>query len=108
MNGIYVLKSGTDFREFSEVTLDFRENGDIDVTINKVEVNSSIPEDPAVKDVVQKFESKYINRVHTQYGIPRKWNFLFDFKVMNSMKFRVAVWKIMDFVGFVEDFFGRC
>ena len=37
-----------------------------------------------------------------KYGIQ-----LAIFKVMNSMKFRVAVWKSMDFGEFCRDFFGR-
>ena len=37
-----------------------------------------------------------------KYGIQ-----LTDFKVMNSMKFRVAVWKSMDFGEFYGDFLGR-
>ena len=54
VNGRWVLKSGTDFRNFSQITLDF--SGDeVGVQIEEVLVDSSLPEDPDVKAVVTKY-----------------------------------------------------
>ena len=53
---------------------------------------------------IKTWEENY-NRVRTQYGIPGKvWN-LSAFKVMNSMKFSVAVWKKYGFWGVLWIFF---
>ena len=51
------MKSGTDFREFSEITISFSE-GPVQVCIDRVEVQSSMLEDVKVKDLVGKFQRK--------------------------------------------------
>ena len=53
VNGKWVLKSGTDFREMSRLTLTFDADKKADVKIEKVVIDSSIEEDPAIKEVVQ-------------------------------------------------------
>ena len=54
VKGKWVIKSGTDFREYSEirVTLGGKADG---VTIKKHIVDSSVAEDPDVKAVVSKY-----------------------------------------------------
>ena len=59
VNGIYIVKSGTDFREFSEITLSFTDDH-VDVSIDRVEVNCSTAEDPVIKDLVGKFQRKFV------------------------------------------------
>ena len=55
INGKYVIKSGTDFRNFSEVTLTFLDDGRFDVNVKEVVVDSSYPEDPEVKSIVDRY-----------------------------------------------------
>ena len=47
VNGKYILKSGTDFRQFSKVTLDFS-GPQLQVEIEAVEVTSAYSPDPAL------------------------------------------------------------
>lgn len=55
INGVQVLKSGTDFREFSLITVSFNSNNTFSLNIQKIEITSDIPEDPEVKATVDKF-----------------------------------------------------
>ena len=57
INGKYVIKSGTDFRELSKITLQFSEDK-VDVDVQKIVIDSSIEEDPDTKVVVQKYTGK--------------------------------------------------
>jgi len=54
VNGTYILKSGTDFRQFSKVTLDFKENP-INVTIEAVDVTKSYDPDGELDAVLEKY-----------------------------------------------------
>ena len=47
VNGKYILKSGTDFRQFSKVTLDFS-RPQLQVEIEAVDVTSAYSPDPAL------------------------------------------------------------
>ncbi|KAK6186162.1 hypothetical protein SNE40_008256 [Patella caerulea] len=51
INGKYVVKSGTDFRNLSHISL-VKENGNWNIDIKRVDLDSSIPEDDLIKDMV--------------------------------------------------------
>ncbi|KAM7283544.1 putative 5' nucleotidase [Ixodes scapularis] len=55
VNGKYIVKSGTDFRQFSHITLSFTTSG---VTVNIVEVNvtSAFEEDKELKELLSKYK----------------------------------------------------
>ncbi|KAG0415675.1 hypothetical protein HPB47_007158 [Ixodes persulcatus] len=55
VNGKYIVKSGTDFRQFSHITLSFTTSG---VTVNIVEVNvtSAFEEDKELKELLLKYK----------------------------------------------------
>lgn len=58
INGKYVIKSGTDFRQFSKITINFEKtvaNGSQEVTIEEINVTSQIPEDPKLKESLEKY-----------------------------------------------------
>jgi len=55
VNGKYIVKSGTDFRNFGKIVLTFDERGKISVDVEKVDVVSSIPEDAYIKDIVSQY-----------------------------------------------------
>lgn len=55
MNGKYVLKSGTDFRNISKITVQWSGSA-LDIKVDRVDLDSSVPEDPDVKkDVTRLF-----------------------------------------------------
>ena len=61
VNGKYVLKSGTDFRNCSKLT--FLRNGvGWTVDIERVDLTSDFPEDPELKDVVGKMLGVFLCR----------------------------------------------
>ena len=56
VNGKHVIKSGTDFRYIGQLTLTFDdENDKVTVDVEKITITQDIPEDPAVKAIVEKF-----------------------------------------------------
>ena len=55
MNGKWVLKSGTDFRQMSKVAVTFGVDGKTGVDIQLIEMNKADPEDEEVKAVVQDY-----------------------------------------------------
>jgi len=55
INGVQVVKSGTDFREFSCITLSFTSDNKFCLDVQRIEITSDIPEDPTVKLTVDKF-----------------------------------------------------
>ncbi|KAJ8975213.1 hypothetical protein NQ317_000211 [Molorchus minor] len=59
VNGKYIIKSGTDFRQFSKVTINFdrTENAAPEVTIEEINVTSQFQEDPKLKEKLGKFTS---------------------------------------------------
>ena len=69
INGVNVIKSGTDFREFSIITVTFFDNNhnssssgnnSFSIDVERVEVTSDIPEDTEVKSTVDKYVGKLI------------------------------------------------
>lgn len=67
INGTCILKSGTDFRQFSRVTIDKNRNeaGKIGVIVEKIDVTSDFKEDPDLKEELSHYsamiESKMTN-----------------------------------------------
>lgn len=57
VNGKVILKSGTDFREFSELTLT-QESKEVNVDIKKVVVDSSFEPDADLKEALIEFEGE--------------------------------------------------
>ncbi|KAF7278511.1 mannosylglucosyl-3-phosphoglycerate phosphatase isoform X2 [Rhynchophorus ferrugineus] len=59
VNGKYIVKSGTDFRQFSKITINFegraRNGMKPEVTIEEVNVTSQYQEDPKLKEKLEKY-----------------------------------------------------
>ena len=58
INGKYVIKSGTDFRQMCQVTLNFDLDGKVTVATEEVTVDTSIPPNPKVQDIVHSYISE--------------------------------------------------
>ena len=58
MNGTYILKSGTDFRQFSTITLDFSQEL-LQVDIESVDVTSEYEPDNELSSLLEQFTGKY-------------------------------------------------
>merc|ERR1719499_670572 len=56
VNGTFILKSGTDFRQFSKVTLDFNESP-VSVNIEAVDVTKSYEPNVELDAVLEKYTS---------------------------------------------------
>lgn len=65
INNINVIKSGTDFRQFSRITMKKSNPSDLEVDIEKVEVTSSFAEDSALKEELK----KYSEMIESKMGI---------------------------------------
>ena len=61
INDVYVIKSGTDFREFSCITVNFNKDSSFTIDVQKIEITSDIPEDPEVKSTVDKYVGEFKN-----------------------------------------------
>ncbi|KAB0805200.1 hypothetical protein PPYR_02170 [Photinus pyralis] len=57
VNGKHIIKSGTDFRQFSKITISFISNGSPDVSVEEINVTSAFSEDPKVKEKLEKYTS---------------------------------------------------
>ena len=55
INGVQVVKSGTDFRELSCITVSFNDDNTFSLDVKRIEITSDITEDPEVKLTVDKF-----------------------------------------------------
>ena len=55
INGVQVIKSGTDFRELSCITVSFNDDNTFGLDVQRIEITSDIQEDPEVKLTVDKF-----------------------------------------------------
>lgn len=62
VNGRYIVKSGTDFRQFSKITVNFDKsapaNSTPEVTIEEFNVTSQIQEDQQLKEKLEKYTSR--------------------------------------------------
>ena len=59
VNGTYILKSGSDFRQFSTISLDFRESP-VGVEIDCVEVNKEVQPDTELVKCLEQFTGREI------------------------------------------------
>ncbi|XP_019868565.2 mannosylglucosyl-3-phosphoglycerate phosphatase isoform X1 [Aethina tumida] len=57
VNEKYVIKSGTDFRQFSKIVINFEKPGIPEVLIEEVNVTSQFPEDVKLKEKLEKYTS---------------------------------------------------
>lgn len=59
VNGINVIKSGTDFRQFSKITIgkDRNSDGKLQIDVEQIDVTSKYAEDKALKDELLKYSS---------------------------------------------------
>ncbi|KAJ6649497.1 Trifunctional nucleotide phosphoesterase protein YfkN [Pseudolycoriella hygida] len=59
VNGINVIKSGTDFRQFSKITInkDRNSEGKLDLSVEQIDVTSKYAEDKALKDELLQYSS---------------------------------------------------
>ena len=60
INDVHVIKSGTDFREFSCITVNFNNNNSFTIDVQRIEITSDIPEDPQVKSTVDEYVGEII------------------------------------------------
>lgn len=60
VNNKYIVKSGTDFRQFSKVTVNFDRinTGSPEVTVEEINVTSALDEDPKLKEKLEKYLGK--------------------------------------------------
>lgn len=59
VNGKHIIKSGTDFRQFSKITVNFEKivNSTPDLTVEEINVTSQYIEDPKLKEKLDKYTS---------------------------------------------------
>lgn len=69
-NGIHVIKSGTDFRQFGLVTVDTNRNADgkVNATFKAINVTSEYVEDQDLKDILQKYTGTIEERMSETLG----------------------------------------
>lgn len=61
VNNKYIVKSGTDFRQFSKITIQFDplpDNGRAQINIEEIQVTSEYEEDSKLKEKLEKYTSK--------------------------------------------------
>ena len=68
INNRMVVKSGTDFRNYTLVTLTFQSDGHVHVDVQESCVDSSIPEDEEVKSVVEEYTKLMGDKMDTVLG----------------------------------------
>lgn len=57
VNGINIIKSGTDFRQFSKITVNFDKANKPDVVVEEINVTSAFVEDVELKEKLDKYTS---------------------------------------------------
>lgn len=69
-NGIHVIKSGTDFRQFGLITVDTNRNADgkVNATFKAINVTSEYVEDEDLKDILQKYSGTIEERMSETLG----------------------------------------
>jgi len=65
--GKYILKSGTDFRQFSKITLDFRHQP-MQVDIEAVDVTSDFAPDPTLEAVLENYSGVVEGKMNEELG----------------------------------------
>lgn len=64
VNGKYIIKSGTDFRQFSKITVNFDKsassNNSPEVSIEEINVTTQIQEDQKLKEKLEKYTCKFV------------------------------------------------
>ncbi|XP_073972229.1 5'-nucleotidase isoform X2 [Rhodnius prolixus] len=55
VNGKYVVKSGTDFHNFSKIYITFENGPNVEVSINEIKVDSSYDEDEQLSEELEKY-----------------------------------------------------
>lgn len=60
VNNKYIVKSGTDFRQFSKITINLDNSSESEVTVEEINVTSEYAEDPKLKEKLDKYTSKQI------------------------------------------------
>lgn len=60
VNGKLIVKSGTDFRQFSKITINFGHPDCPEVAVEEVNVTSSYAEDAKLKEELEGFSSKLV------------------------------------------------
>nr|CAI5831330.1 unnamed protein product [Callosobruchus analis] len=71
VNGKYIIKSGTDFRQFSKITVDFGKcsTDSPEVTVEEMNVTSQIPEDAKLKEVLDKYTTIIESKMDDVLGV---------------------------------------
>ncbi|ESO03811.1 hypothetical protein HELRODRAFT_80178 [Helobdella robusta] len=69
MKDNYILKSGTDFREFSLLTLTFEGSKFKDIEVQKIEVTSNIEEDQVVRNIVEDYSREMAKKLDEVLGV---------------------------------------
>lgn len=59
VNGKYVVKSGTDFHNFSKIYITFENGPNVEVSINEIKVDSSYDEDEQLSEELEKYTGLY-------------------------------------------------
>ncbi|KAJ8710361.1 hypothetical protein PYW07_009727 [Mythimna separata] len=73
INNKYVVKSGTDFRQFSKISINFTEEG-VTVDISEVEVTSAFAEDLVLKEKTDRYSCKYAFGLRSEVGHFRQFS----------------------------------
>lgn len=59
VNGVKIIKSGSDFRELSKININFSDDNNFDIEVEKIEITSDVPEHPELKTIVDQYMGKY-------------------------------------------------
>ncbi|CAH1780293.1 unnamed protein product [Owenia fusiformis] len=68
LNGKYIIKSGTDFRNMSKITLQFIENQIRDIQIEEIVLDSTIEEKIEVKEIVDSYMLVMSSKMEEELG----------------------------------------
>ena len=69
MNGTYILKSGTDFRQFSTITVDFSQEN-LQVDIESVDVTAEYEPDNELSTLLEKYTGMYPHFLLLSFILP--------------------------------------
>ncbi|XP_076110870.1 mannosylglucosyl-3-phosphoglycerate phosphatase-like isoform X1 [Mytilus galloprovincialis] len=67
VNGKNIVKSGTDFRNLSKITLTFTSSG-LKVDVERVDLDSNIPEDPQIQKIVAHLNEEISEKMDEHLG----------------------------------------